>query len=238
VEEKSDSAVRIDPEGKSEPKEIVASGKQVLVQEKEEEEFSTEDLHNNDGKILALLNEAGSNYSFKGMQRRLGIHQQSLSRALHRLEEMGLVSKSDVGYRLSQTGAVAVAKIGAHVEAKGREYIQLLQTYIPVNVKASEVVRSLVGRWFKNLRWVGLIESGTGFTLQWSSDDGSFQINLRMISDYVVIETNANTEREKLQAMVGSYSIYEQITKILQDRIKTTTAPANAYVFPQPAVNN
>ena len=119
-------------------------------------------------------------------------------------------------------------------EAKGREYIQLLQTYIPVDVRAAEIVRSLVGKWFKNLRWVGLIESGTGFTLQWSSDDGSFQINLRMISDYVVIETNASTEREKLQAMVGSYSIYEQITKILQDRI----APANAYVFKQPAANN
>jgi DNA-binding MarR family transcriptional regulator len=233
VEEKS-NAVRIEPEGQK-----VTSGKQqVLVQEEEEEEFSTEDLHGNDSRILALLNEAGSNYSFKGMQRKLGIHQQSLSRALRRLEEMGFVSKSDVGYRLSQTGAAAVARIGSvHVEAKGREYIQLLQTYIPVDVKASEVVRSLVGRWFKNLRWAGLIESGTGFTLQWSSDDGSFQINLRMISDYVVVETNANTEREKLQAMVGSYSIYEQITKILQDRMMTA-APANAYVFPQPAVNN
>jgi hypothetical protein len=130
-----------------------------------------------------------------------------------------------------------VAKIVVH-EAKGREYIQLLQTYIPVDVRAAEIVRSLVGKWFKNLRWVGLIESGTGFTLQWSSDDGSFQINLRMISDYVVIETNASTEREKLQAMVGSYSIYEQITKILQDRIAAAAAPANAYIFKQPAANN
>jgi len=229
VEEKS-NAVRAEPEGQK----VTASGKhQVLVQETEKEEFSTEDLHGNDSRILALLNEAGSNYSFKGIQRRLGIHQQSLSRALHRLGEMGFVSKSEVGYRLSQTGTAAVAKIGVH-EAKGREYIQLLQTYIPVDVRAAEIVRSLVGKWFKNLRWVGLIESGTGFTLQWSSDDGSFQINLRMISDYVVIETNASTEREKLQAMVGSYSIYEQITKILQDRI--AAAPANAYVFRQPAV--
>lgn len=233
--------MRIEPEGQKERKaEVIAAassgGKQhqVLVHNEEVgEEFSTDDLHGNDGRILALLNEAGSNYSFKGIQRKLGIHQQSLSRALHRLGEMGFVSKSEVGYCLSQTGTVAVAKIGTMHEAKGREYIQLLQTYIPVDVRAAEIVRSLVGRWFKNLRWIGLIESGTGFTLHWSSDDGSFQISLRMISDYVVIETNANTEREKLQAMVGSYSIYEQITKILQDRI----APANAYVFQQP-VNN
>ncbi|HZT35098.1 MAG TPA: hypothetical protein VFA15_04190 [Nitrososphaera sp.] len=163
----------------------------------------------------------------------------TLSRALHRLEEMGLVEKSQTGYRLSKVGetAAAAAKTGRSIIAvpKGREYMQLLQTYVPVNIRPLEIVRALIGKWFRNLRWVGLIESGTGFTLQWASDDGSFQINLRMVSDYVVIETNAASEKEKLQAMVGSYAIYEQITKILQDRL----APANAYVLRRgPAQNN
>ena len=206
----------------------IPSGKQAVLVQKEE--YSTEDLRNNDTKVLALLNEAGSNYSFKGIMRRLGIHQQSLARALRRLEEMGLVEKSKVGYHLSKVGETAAM---AKVEAMGREYMQLLQTYIPVDVKSAEIVHALVGKWFKNLRWVGLIESATGFTLQWSSDDGSFQINLRMVSDYIVIETNASTEREKLQAMIGSYAMYEQITKVLQDRL----VPGNAYVFRTP-VNN
>ncbi len=104
--------------------------------------------------------------------------------------------------------------------------MQLLQTYIPINMKTSEIVRHLIGRWFKNLRWLGMIESGTGYTLQWASDDGSFQINLRLISDYIVIETNASTEKEKVQAMIGSYAIYEQITKAFQSRI-------GAYVLDQ-----
>ncbi|MER3408377.1 MAG: hypothetical protein C4292_06590 [Nitrososphaera sp.] len=85
-------------------------------------------------------------------------------------------------------------------------------------------------RWFKSLRWVGLIESGTGFTLQWASEDGSFQINLRMIADYVIVETNAAGERDKLRAMACSYAIFEQITKVLQERI-SSSSPANAYVF-------
>ena len=212
------------------PERVIPSGKQALIHE---DQFSTDDLHNNDGRILALLNEEGSNYSFKCIQRRLGIHQQSLSRALHRLGEMGLVKKSEVGYHLSKTGEAAAAKTGIALDAKGREYIQLLQTYIPVDIRPAEIVRSLVGKWFKNLRWVRLIESGTGFTLQWSSDDGSFQINLRMISDYVVVETNAESQAEKLRAMIGSYAIYEQITRALQDRV----APANSYVFRQ-QVNN
>ena len=64
-----------------------------------------------------------------------------------------------------------------------------------------------------------MIRSDTGYTLQWTSDDGSFQINLRLIAEYIVIETNASTEKEKVQAMVGSYTIYEQITNVMQSRL-------------------
>ena len=203
---------------------------QILVEEeddKSQESPSATDFHNNDNKILALLNEDGSNYSFKGLMRKLNLHQQSLSRALRRLEEMELVEKSPVGYRLSKGGVTAMSRIEflqQQHKPKGREYMQLLQTYIPLNVKASEVMRHLIGKWFKNLRWIGMIRSDTGYTLQWTSDDGAFQINLRLIADYIVIETNASTEKEKVQAMVGSYTIYEQITKVMQSRL-------NAYVL-------
>jgi DNA-binding transcriptional ArsR family regulator len=198
---------------------IIGKTAQILI---EEETFSAADFHNNDNKILSVLNETGSNYSFKGLMRKLNLHQQSLSRALHRLEEMGLVEKSQAGYRLSKASESSVSKIDLR-RPKGREYMQLLQTFIPLNVRAAEVVRQLVGRWFKNLRWLGMIESGTGYTLQWSSDDGSFQINLRLIADYIVIETNASTEREKVEAMVGSYTIYEQITKAMQRELGAYT---------------
>jgi DNA-binding transcriptional ArsR family regulator len=213
---KSTLKEEVKPEDSVNEKQVI-SGKtaQILV---EEEPLSAADFHNNDNKVLSVLNEAGSNYSFKGLMRKLNLHQQSLSRALHRLEEMGLVEKSPAGYRLSKDGGFAITRIGLH-SPKGREYMQLLQSYIPLNVRAIEIVRQLVGRWFKNLRWIGMIESGTGYTLQWSSDDGSFQINLRMISDYIVIETNASTEKEKMDAMVGSYAIYEQITKAMQSML-------------------
>jgi DNA-binding HxlR family transcriptional regulator len=201
-----------------------AAAAQVLVEEDDDsqESLSATDFHNNDNKILALLNEDGSNYSFKGLMRKLSLHQQSLSRALRRLKEMELVEKSPVGYRLSKAGATAMSRIELlqqQHKPKGREYMQLLQTYIPLNIKASEVMRHLIGKWFKNLRWIGMIRSDTGYTLQWTSDDGAFQINLRLIADYIVIETNASTEKEKVQAMVGSYIIYEQITKVMQSRL-------------------
>jgi DNA-binding HxlR family transcriptional regulator len=200
-----------------------AAAAQILVEDDDSQDsLSATDFHNNDNKILALLNEDGSNYSFKGLMRKLNLHQQSLSRALRRLEEMELVENSPVGYRLSKAGATATSRIELlqqQHKPKGREYMQLLQTYIPLNIKASEVMHHLIGRWFKNLRWIGMIRSDTGHTLQWTSDDGAFQINLRLIADYIVIETNASTEKEKVQAMVGSYTIYEQITKVMQSRL-------------------
>jgi DNA-binding HxlR family transcriptional regulator len=213
--EKSTLKDEAKPEDSKEKEVISGKTAHILV---EEETFSAADFHNNDSKVLSVLNEAGSNYSFKGLMRKLGLHQQSLARALHRLEEMGLVEKSPEGYRLSRTGGSAISRFD-ELRPRGREYMQLLQTYIPLNVRAVEVVRQLVGRWFKNLRWLGMIESGTGYTLQWSSDDGSFQINLRLIADYIVIETNASTEKEKVEAMVGSYAIYEQITKAMQSKL-------------------
>ena len=198
------------------------SATQILVEDNDDSQssLSANDFHNNDNKILALLNEAGSNYSFKGLMRKLNLHQQSLSRALHRLEEMELVEKSLAGYRLSKRGvnAMSSTELLQQYKPKSREYMQLLQTYIPLNVKPSEVMRHLIGRWFKNLRWIGMISSDTGYTLRWARDDGSFQINLRLIAEYIVIETNASTEKEKVQAMVGSYAIYEQITKVIQSR--------------------
>jgi DNA-binding HxlR family transcriptional regulator len=203
----------------SEKQVMTGKAAQILVGE-EEEPLSATDFHNNDNKILVLLNEAGLNYSFKGLMRKLNLHQQSLSRALRRLEEMELVEKSPVGYRLSKAGETAMSRIELQQhKPKGREYMQLLQTYIPLNVKASEVVRHLIGKWFKNLRWIGMMGSATGYTLQWISEDGSFQINLRLIADYIVIETDASTEKEKVQAMVGSYAIYEQITKAMQSSL-------------------
>jgi DNA-binding HxlR family transcriptional regulator len=227
--EKADSeSAALKEEAKAEKSVEVSSGKTAQIIVSQENSPSASDFHNNDNKVLTILNEAGSNYSFKGLMRKLNLHQQSLSRALHRLEEMGLVEKTQEGYKLHKMMSLPALQR----QRKGTDYMQLLQTYIPVNVKAGEVVRHLVGKWFKNLRWLGMIESATGYTLQWSSEDGSFQINLRLISDYIVIETNASTEREKVQSMSGSYAIYQQITKVIENRI------GNAYALRHNSANN
>jgi hypothetical protein len=143
--------------------------------------------------------------------RKLGMHQESLSRSLQRLDELGLVEKSQLGYKLSKKGAF-VRKDNVN-DAK-IAYMPLLQTYIPSNVDVSSIVNTLAGRWFKNLRWLGMIESNRGYMLQWTSEDGSFQLNLRIVGDYVIIETNAYGKKNKVEAMVCAYRIFEHISKL------------------------
>jgi len=109
------------------------------------------------------------------------------------------------------------------IERERNECIQLLQTYIPVNVKVNELVTSLIGKWFNKLRWVGMIEGETGYMLQWiNEDDGynnSFQVNLKIVCDYIVIETNAVSEKEKIEAMVGSSRMLQHIIRLFENKL-------------------
>jgi DNA-binding Lrp family transcriptional regulator len=206
---------------------------QVLIEKKghndDEHSLFIGDFRMNDSKILSLLNhEAGSNYySFRGLMRKLNLHQQSLARSLNRLQDLGLIERSDTGYKLTKNATLMLSKgniKSLHNAKKGKEFIQLLQTYIPVNVKSKDISLALIGKWFNNLRWTGLIESETGCMLQWISDDGSFQINLRIVYNYIVIETNAFSYREKIEAMMGSYRIFEHIAKISQKKLEGVNA--------------
>ena len=105
--------------------------KQMLIQ-KEQKDYDnnvrvedslplTDDvLHLNDSKILLLMGqEVRSNYSFKGLIRKLNLHQQSLTRALIRLEDMKLVEKSSIGYKLTENG---VSLMRLLLSSKDRAY--------------------------------------------------------------------------------------------------------------------
>jgi predicted transcriptional regulator len=176
-----------------------------------------EGFHDNDSKILSLLNqEPGTYYSFKGLMRKLNLHQQSLARALGRLEQLGLVKRSEHGYKLNDIEQ----KSGTAVYRKPSAYRHLLQAYIPPGIEAKEIVRKLCGRWFSRIRWIGLIESETSYMLQWINEDNSFQINVRIIWDHIIIEANAVSDKDKIEAVVASFKIFDQIVKLLRGRLQ------------------
>ncbi len=76
-----------------------------------------------------------------------------------------------------------------------------------------------------------MIKKETGFTLQWTAinkysesnnnnNNNLFQINLNIVSEYIVIETNATSDKEKIDAMSYSNRLVEEITKVLQSNLK------------------
>ena len=194
----------------------------------------------------------GSTYSFKALERKLDIHQQSLARALKRLRHLDLVEKTPNGYRttknknaflpnttlknsllmeedkaeIEETAVVAAGpELSLQTKETRKRFSQLIQISIPIRSNIEMIINQLVGKWFGNLRWFGLVKKEAGVTLQWiaiskyNNKNKMFQINVNIVSEYVVIECNAVSDKEKVEAMSFSNRIVSEIIKTLQDNL-------------------
>ena len=189
---------------------------------------SLDDFQTNDKKVLSLLNQDGNvadnQYTFNGLVRKLGIHQQSLARSLHRLESAGLVKKTDYGYKLAKNLDSILAKksridlenLSKTISVPYTQFEQIIQLYIPTTVKVESVVNKLLGKWFGTLRWIGIIEGDGGYVLQWTSND-KYHVNLKLVSRYAVVESDAVEDKDKSEATINAHRILEQITKLLKE---------------------
>src|SRR2546421_12611193 len=62
-----------------------------------------DDLRDHDREVLEFLShDPDSQVAFQGLRRRLGIHPEQLSRALHRLADSELVGRTDFGNCVSR----------------------------------------------------------------------------------------------------------------------------------------
>ena len=209
-------------------KEVKVDDKMVQIVIDDTSSVSLDDFQTNDKKILSLLNQDGdvsdNQYTFNGLVRKLGIHQQSLARSLHRLENAGLVKKTDYGYKLtknldsvlvkkSRIDLENLSKIVLHQQA---QFEQIIQLYIPTTIKVEDVVNKLLGRWFGTLRWIGIVEGDGGYVLQWTSNE-KYHVNLKLVSRYAVVESDAEGAQNKSEATINAHRILEQITKLLKE---------------------
>ena len=108
------------------------------------------------------------------------------------------------------------------VKKTRKRFDQLIQIRIPIRYNIKSIINHLIGKWFGNLRWFGIIKKETGSTLQWIaidkySNNKLFQINVNIVSEYIVIESNAVSDKEKVQAMSSSNKIVSEIIKIIQE---------------------
>jgi DNA-binding MarR family transcriptional regulator len=166
------------------------------------------DLRTSDMEVLRSLSQDEA-LAFQGLKRKMHIHQEKLSRALQRLEQDGLVVKSERGYALTAKG-IEIAQRWPVQEPQSQEVI--LQSFIPGGVHPRLIARHLEGRWFGNLRWMSIRDAPDDMVLKWVTYDTEVEVNLRIKWGEVVVETNAKDREGMIDAFLAAQLIYAQLT--------------------------
>src|ERR1700730_16257648 len=99
-----------------------------------------EDLERPSDNDLVILRAIGEDddareLSFQGIKRKLGLHQETLSRALHRLQRDGFVERLEHAYKISPKGLNTISHEGTDLRSKMEIIdpyaVSLLQAKLP-----------------------------------------------------------------------------------------------------------
>ncbi|HYM40709.1 MAG TPA: hypothetical protein VEY12_11320 [Thermoplasmata archaeon] len=168
-----------------------------------------QDLREHDREVLEFLSkDPAAQVAFQGIRRRLGIHPEQLSRALHRLAEDDLVQKTEVGYRVTSR---AMAIFSPREWTSDRPAATILQTYLPADVDARALVASLRGSWIGPLRWYGVVESTEELRLSWALEDESIQLDVRIHAGQLTITANVVSHERLDEATRLGHLLFRQI---------------------------
>ena len=172
-------------------------------------ESGFEDLREHDREVLEFLSkDPAAQVAFQGIRRRLGIHPEQLSRALHRLAEDDLVQKTEVGYRVTPK---ALTIFSPKEWISSRPGVTILQTYLPADVDVRALVASLRGSWIGPLRWYGLVESSEELRLSWALEDESIQLDVRIHAGALAIAANVEAPDRLDEAARLGHLLFRQI---------------------------
>ena len=165
----------------------------------DEDSISIADLRKTDIDILKILSENEDEntiaiFSFNGFKIRLNLHQEILSRSLKRLKELGLISKTKLGYKSTKNGKIIFSKLKKISNQKKGEqkYYQIIQISVPFILPNQQIVQSLSGKWFNSLRWIGMTQNVSTYQLKWKDIEDFIEIVVYLSNHNISIETNDN----------------------------------------------
>ena len=193
------------------------------------------ELHDNDNKILSLLKgdaNSDTSYTFNGLVRELSMHQQSLSRSIKRLVDLGLIEQiKHYGFRLTKLGRhLGMANTSENSNIEYRKYTQL--AYLDMHFtkfNIDRVTSKLTGKWFENLRWVGKINDLGVSILKWKRYDNSFGINVTIMQGSLMIESDASLENEIVEGARTIPKIVGMVTDSILEQFNSQPG-ANNYL--------
>ncbi len=160
--------------------------------------------------LSALSEDANVIYSFQGLRRKLGLHQEMLSRTLERLEEQDLVERTTDGYRIG-TGK-SQSQYSYVVDTTAIEK-QVVQVHLPSRVDVSLALNALKGKWFHEFRWLGYSETASGLTLQWITEDGEIQIRADVSEGTLSISALYKSSADEERATRSALDIFDFVVR-------------------------
>jgi DNA-binding transcriptional ArsR family regulator len=171
-----------------------------------------EPLNERDAEVVRTIEEEGlSVFTFDGLRRITGTHPETLSRALERLEEDGMVVRSPEGYSTTDKARGAVTLRPAYDSGKR---VPILRTFLPYGASTGVIVSALKGRWFDKMRWVGLAEGDDAVVMKWVTDDGSALIDARFSAGQLEVDARIKDESALAGAVRAAHQLMGKISRL------------------------
>src|SRR2546428_2231469 len=190
---------------------MVATSKQIdsplsisMLDESEESNLTPRDT----GVLQTVMEEGLTVFTFDGLKRLTGLHQEKLSRIIDRLEEEGLLEKVAEGYRITVRGNETIPRrLSSAIQP-----IPIVQSLLPRDVDLQQIISGLKGRWFGGLRWLGYTQNDEGTVLKWIAEEDGIQIDARFSDSYLSIDAKVGEGREVSQAVKAAHQLLGHVS--------------------------
>jgi hypothetical protein len=157
-------------------------------------------------KVLDVLaDEHLAEFTFDGIRRKTGMHQEILSRTLERLREQSLLVRTPKGYSVSHELLGLTEIESLNHDRSGQDSVPLAQILLPSDIDIHNVIDGLQRKWFSDLRWLGYSIMGERVILKWLTEDNQIQIEATFSDGSVQIQTRSRTSQLNRSIMAANH---------------------------------
>src|SRR5205823_3964769 len=160
--------------------------------------------------VMEMLSmETDATYTFQGLKRRLGLHQEKLTRILRRLEDNNLVAKTDEGYRTLKHSRKATQHL-----VNGEPVIR---GQLPPGIDSQGLLGKIKSRWFKNFRWIGYANGTDELSLYWITEDNKFQVRIQLSPIEILVWSQPTDPKETDSPVTAAYELFDRISRMVPE---------------------